>query len=728
MEVPASAGIPNGSIYQNLIHLTRYARLVEDGARRETWHETCTRTIDALCASPKVDADTRALLFEHLFNLEVMCSMRAMMTAGPALARENMCLYNCTFLEIDSVQAFSEVLYLLSCGTGVGFSCERRCIEKLPVIPAGELERHPEKLVVPDSGDGWALAFRTLLERLFKGQWSVVDYSLIRPEGAPLKTMGGRASGPVPLRKLFIFAKELINKARGRRLSSLEVHDLVCMVANSIVSGGVRRSALISLSDLDDDEMRTAKSGEWWKEHAYRSCANNSAVYDGRPSEALFWKEWQSLVESKSGERGIFNREAARRQAAKTGRRAHEGIAFGINPCSEIILRPRQMCNLTEVIVRAGDSFADLARKVRVATIFGTLQASFTKFNEEVLSPEWRKNGEEERLLGVSFSGIMDNALLSTTGTALEATLRRLRQVAIETNAYWAARLGIAAAASITCVKPSGTVSQLADCSAGIHPRWSPYYERRVRLDQKDPAVAFLKAELPFLELEQDAYNATQVLFSYPTKAPEGAVVATYKDADAADKSAGVGKESSSSSSSSGDDMPHSSDSRASLAGSIDGAAKLKRKRGVTVLDAENTQMPPLEGGAKLTKVAPPRTMTALEQLELWLAFSEHWCEHKPSVSIYVDDTPEEWRRVGDWVWAHFEVCSGLSFFPKNLGTYKQAPYEAITRSQYVARARHIPASVDWSRMGIYERAARSQLVSSHREALSCTAAGGCEA
>lgn len=648
--------------YQFMIHNTRYARVRDDlGGRRETWGETCVRTIEALCKGTAVDAGTKARLLLAMVNQEVMPSMRVAMTAGAALERENMCAYNCAYLAVDDLTAFREILYILSCGAGVGFSCERRYVDKLPAV-APTITGVETKVAVADSAVGWALALDKYLTTMWLGGVELTpDYSRIRPAGAPLKTMGGRASGPEPLKRLFAFVSDTLRGAAGRKMRPIEVHDLVCMIAGCIVSGGVRRSALISLSDLDDDEMRLAKSGNWWEHSPHRSNANNSAVYDGRPEEEVFRREWSELVKSRSGERGIFNRRAAQEQAARSAQRPRD-VEYGTNPCGEILLRSRQTCNLSEVIARSTDTEATLLDKVELATIFGTLQARFTKYNESVLSPEWRKNNEEECLLGVSITGIMDCELLSDPKRVGDGgLLERLRERAVEVNRAWAARVGVNPSRGITTVKPSGTVSQLTGCSSGIHPRWADYYIRRVRLDKTDPVVKFMEAEMPGLAIDTDAYNESHAVFSYPMRAPHGSVISTTKDAER----------------------------------------------------------------AKQTH----RTMSALQQLELWGVYSAHYCDHNPSISVYVRDTPEDWTAVGDWVWNNFERVRGIAFFPENLGTYVQAPFEAITEEHYNELVGKLPdfAAVDWGKLVEYERGKdRGALESSHREGISCTA-GACE-
>jgi ribonucleoside-diphosphate reductase alpha chain len=503
--------------YQTFIAKSRYAKYI-DGEGREDWGDTVERYMDNV-VRPKAGNDSYVnQLRDAILNLEVMPSMRAMMTAGPALARDNTAGYNCSYLAVDDPKAFDEAMFILLCGTGVGFSVERQFIQKLPEVP--ELFESDTVVVVKDSKEGWAKAFRQVLALLWAGEIPKWDVSAVRPAGARLKTFGGRASGPAPLVELFNFAVTTFKAAQGRRLSSIECHDLMCFIGQIVVVGGVRRSAMISLSNLSDDRMRHAKSGQWWETAAHRALANNSVSYTEKPDMETFMREWQALVESKSGERGVFNRQASKVQAAKNGRR-DPNYEFGTNPCSEIILRPNQFCNLTEVVVRATDTIDDLERKVRLATILGTIQSSMTKF--PYLRKIWNKNTEEERLLGVSLTGIMDNRLTTSQNAGLDKTLERLKDVAISTNAEWAERLNIPASAAISCVKPSGTVSQLVDSASGIHARHSPYYVRTVRGDNKDPLTKFM--------IDKGVPNEpcvmkgdTTTVFSFPIKSPSGAV------------------------------------------------------------------------------------------------------------------------------------------------------------------------------------------------------------
>ena len=599
--------------YQSFIALSRYAKYY-DGEGRENWGATVGRYILNLVDN-KADTATTDEIHNAILNLEVMPSMRALMTAGPALDRDNTAGYNCSYLPVDDPKSFDEAMYILLCGTGVGFSVERQYVSKLPEVP--ELFYSDTTVVVKDSKEGWAKAFRQVLALLWAGEIPKWDVSRVRPAGARLKTFGGRASGPAPLVELFNFAITTFKNAQGRKLSSVECHDLMCFIGQIVVVGGVRRSAMISLSNLSDDRMRHAKSGQWWETASWRALANNSVSYTEKPDMETFMREWMALVESKSGERGIFNREASKKQAAKFGRR-DATYEFGTNPCSEIILRPYQFCNLTEVVVRATDTVEDLARKVKLATILGTIQSSYTKF--PYLRKVWTNNTEEERLLGVSLTGIMDNPLMTSANAGLEKTLEHLRNVAVATNAEWADRLGIPHSAAISCIKPSGTVSQLVDSASGIHARHSAYYIRTVRGDNKDPLTQFMKDRgVPNEPCVMKGDTTT--VFSFPVKSPEGAV--TRND------------------------------------------------------------------------------MTAIEQLEMWLTYQRHWCEHKPSVTISVRDA--EWMAVGAFVYEHFDEMSGVSFLPHSDHTYQQAPYQDCTKEEYEELLAKMPKHIAWSELTDYE-------------------------
>ena len=507
--------------YQTFIALSRYAKWLDKEGRRETFAETVERYVTNV-VNPKFDALNVDLigLRDAILDLEVMPSMRSLMTAGVAANRDNTCMYNCSYLPVDDPKSFDEAMFILLCGTGVGFSVERQFISKLPDVP-DQLFNSDTTIVVKDSKEGWAKAYRQLLSLLWAGEIPQWDIGLVRPAGAKLKTFGGRASGPAPLVDLFQFTIDKFKGATGRKLSSIECHDIMCKIGEVVVVGGVRRSAMISLSNLSDDRMRHAKSGMWWENQGQRALANNSVCYTEKPDMDTFMREWLALMESKSGERGVFNRQASRKQAAKNGRRDPD-YEFGTNPCSEIILRPYQFCNLTEVVVRATDTLEDLERKVRLATILGTIQSTYTHF--PYLRKIWQRNTEEERLLGVSLTGIMDNPLMTSANKGLEETLEHLRNIAVATNAEWADRLGIPVSAAITCVKPSGTVSQLVDSASGIHTRHSYYYIRTVRGDNKDPLTQFMKDQgIPSEPCVMKPDQTT--VFSFPVKSPEGAVV-----------------------------------------------------------------------------------------------------------------------------------------------------------------------------------------------------------
>lgn len=511
--------------YQEFIHLSRYSRWLPEKKRRETWPETVARYFDFFEQHLKERSDyklskaEREELEQAVLALKVMPSMRCLMTAGPALARDEIAGYNCSFIAVDSPRAFDEILYVLSCGTGVGFSVERQYVAQLPTV-AEEFFPTDTTIVVEDSRIGWAKSLKELIGLLYQGQVPKWDVSKVRPSGAPLKTFGGRASGPEPLVELFKFCIKIFKQAAGRKLQSIECHDIVCKIAEVIVVGGVRRSALISLSNLSDDRMRSAKSGQWWIENPQRALANNSACYTEKPDVGIFMDEWKSLYESRSGERGIFNLVAARKSAELSGRRDASKLA-GTNPCAEILLRSKGLCNLSEVIVRHDDDLESLKKKVELATILGTIQSTLCKFR--YLTKQWEKNQEEERLLGVSMTGILDNKLLSTPNPELQSVLNTLRAHAIAVNKKWAKKLGINEAASITCVKPSGTVSQLVDSASGIHPRHSKYYIRTVRSDNKDPLCKMMK-DLGFpWEPELNKPEHTSV-FSFPVSAPEDSI------------------------------------------------------------------------------------------------------------------------------------------------------------------------------------------------------------
>ena len=509
--------------YQSFIHMSRYSRWLEDEQRRETWEETVDRYLSFMAQhlgdNYSYDLHGKELgeLRDAMLTLKVLGSMRALMTAGPALKRENVAGYNCSYLPVDSPRSFDECLYILMNGTGVGFSVERQYINNLPTIPDQEFENTDDVISVTDSKEGWARGLRDLISLLYTNRIPKIDTSKVRPAGERLKVFGGRASGPAPLEELFDFTIQTFKKAKGRKLTSIECHDIMCKVGQVVVVGGVRRSALISLSNLTDERMRMAKSGEWWVDNQQRALANNSVCYTEKPDMGIFMKEWLSLYDSKSGERGIFNRASAQEKAASNGRRDGD-VDFGTNPCCEIILRPYQFCNLSEVICRAQDTVATLKEKIRLATILGTFQSTLTDFG--YLRKRWKDTTEEERLLGVSLTGIMD---CPAVYNAKPETLQELRNMAVKTNKKLAEKLGIKQSAAVTCVKPSGTVSQLVDAASGIHARHNPFYVRTVRGDNKDPLTMFLKDKGVPAEPDFTAPDSVTV-FSFPMKSPEGAV------------------------------------------------------------------------------------------------------------------------------------------------------------------------------------------------------------
>ena len=516
--------------YQTFIHLSRYSRWMDEENRRETWEETVTRLINYFKYHVETklevtlnskDENVWKEIYNGIINLEVMPSMRALMSAGPALERENIAGYNCSYITIDSPRSFDEVLYILMNGTGVGFSVERQYINNLPTIPDINFEETEDVISVADSKEGWARAFKDLISYLYSGRIPQINYDKVRPAGSRLKIFGGRASGPEPLSDLFQFTINKFRNAKGRKLTSLECHDLVCKTGEVVVVGGVRRSALISLSNVSDDRIRAAKKGQWWETNPERSLANNSAVYADKPDTNTFMKEWSSLYESKSGERGIFNRQSAQMKAKSSARRNWE-VDFGTNPCSEIILRPNQFCNLTEVVCRVDDNTKELERKIRIATILGTIQATMTDFG--YLRKRWQNNTEEERLLGVSLTGIMDCRILNNFHGKLQpSTLQNLKNYSVKVNKEWASKFGIPQSTAITCVKPSGTVSQLVDSASGIHARHSAHYIRTVRGDNNDPLTRFMiNAGIPN---EPDVMQPDHTtVFSFPIKSPLNAI------------------------------------------------------------------------------------------------------------------------------------------------------------------------------------------------------------
>ena len=638
--------------YQSFIHLSRYARWDYDQRRRETWEETIDRYFNFFkenlkenCNYDLTDKEIKEIR-NAVVDLDVMPSMRCLMTSGEALKRENVAGYNCSYVKVDSPRSFDEILYILMNGTGVGFSVEEEYVNKLPSV-AEEFYETESVIVVRDSKLGWAKALKELYAMLWMGQVPTWDLSKVRPAGSPLKTFGGRASGPEPLEDLFKFSINIFKNAAGRKLRPVEAHDLVCKIAEIVVVGGVRRSALISLSNLGDREMRYAKSGNWWETNVQRALANNSVNYKEKPDVGTFMREWLSLYDSKSGERGIYNSMSAKRTTEKLNQekdkdgqniiRRDARDDFGTNPCSEIILRSREFCNLTECVVRGWDDTKSLKKKVRFATILGTWQSTLTNF--KYLTGEWKRNCNEERLLGGSLTGIMDNADTNGSTGGLDGRLRELRQEAIKTNKEWSEKLGIPQSAAITCVKPSGTVSQLVDSASGIHARHNPYYIRTVRGDNKDPITKFMKDQGFPCEPDVTKPNHTTV-FSFPMKSPDGAVCR--------------------------------------------------------------------------------QDMTALEQLELWKTYQEHWCEHKPSVTISVKE--EEWVDTASWVYNNFDDISGISFLPFSDHTYKQAPYQDCSEEEYQELYSKMPKNVDWTGLSDYEQ----QDYTAGSQELACSA-GVCE-
>lgn len=615
--------------YQDFIHLSRYARYLTSESRRETWEET----VDRYCNFFKQKFNNKidmSEIREAILKQDIMPSMRCLMTAGKALSRDNVAGFNCSYLPVDNPRAFDETLYILTCGTGVGFSVEKQFVDKLPTV-SEEFQETGTVIHVADSKMGWAVSFRELISLLYSGRIPTWDTSKVRKAGERLKTFGGRASGSAPLENLFNFTTQIFKNAAGRKLNSLECHDILCKVGDIVVVGGVRRSALISLSDLTDDRMRIAKSGAWWEQNQQRALANNSVAYESKPDMAQFMFEWQALYMSHSGERGIFNRQAAKKFSP--ARRDTEWL-FGTNPCSEIVLRPNQFCNLSEVIVRPEDTLESLKTKVRLATIVGTMQSSLTDFR--YLRSVWKTNTEEEALLGVSLTGIMDNITLSSINDKAKHWLKELKKYAIEINASTAKSCNVNKSSAITCVKPSGTVSQLTNSASGIHPRHNSYYIRTVRQDNKDPLTVFMK-DKGFIHEPAIGKEDSTTIFSFAMKSPDGAIMRDKK--------------------------------------------------------------------------------TAIEQLEHWLMFQESWCEHKPSITVYVRE--HEWLQVGAWVYDHFEIMSGVSFLPYDNGNYKQAPYTDCNRKKFLDVKKKTPV-VDWGEFMETEDNTTSS------QELACTA-GSCE-
>jgi ribonucleoside-diphosphate reductase alpha chain len=627
--------------YKNFIHISRYARWVEEKNRRETWVETVDRYINFMkdhlvlnygySPNAKIFDEVKDAILHH----RIMPSMRALMTAGPALERDHIAAYNCSFIAVDSLRAFDEAMYVLMNGTGVGFSVESKFVDCLPVI-SESFNQTATTIVVEDSKLGWAKALKELIALLSQGQIPEWDMSKVRPAGARLKTFGGRASGPGPLGALFTFTVDTFKNAAGRRLKPIEAHDLMCKVGEVVVVGGVRRSALISLSNLDDFEMAKAKSGSWWETQAQRSLANNSAVYNTKPNTAQFLREWRNLYESKSGERGIYNMDSVRKHVESFGRR-DASLVSGTNPCGEIILRPNEFCNLTEVVISADDTREDLMEKVKLATILGTWQSTLTNF--KYIRKTWKDNCEEERLLGVSLTGIYGNKITSTAGKALEQLLTDMRLESVRINDNEAKKLNINPSVSITCVKPSGTVSQLVGVSSGIHPWYSEYYIRSVRGSNNDPLTQFLKdSGVPY---EADVMKPDETtVFYFPQKAPKNAIVT--------------------------------------------------------------------------------KDLTAIDHLEMWKIYRTYWTEHNPSVTVNLKE--DEWLRVGAWVFDNFDSIGGVSFLPASEHTYKQAPYQEISKDEYEELLKIFPSNIQWEMLSIYEK----EDGTTGTQELSCVA-GECE-
>jgi ribonucleoside-diphosphate reductase alpha chain len=630
--------------YENFIALSRYAKWVEAETRRETWGETVDRYFSFMTnhldknhnyiPDEKLVAELKKFVFER----NVMPSMRSVMTSGAALERDNVAGYNCAFLPVDSPKSFDETMYILMCGTGVGFSVEYKYINKLPAVPES-LEKSTTVITVEDSKQGWAKAYRELLALLWSGQIPAIDVSKVRPAGARLKTMGGRSSGPQPLINLFDFTIAKFKNATGRNLKPIECHDIMCKIGEVVVVGGVRRSAMISLSNINDIEMAQAKSGNWWEASPQRALSNNSVAYSRKPEMEQFIAEWKSLYDSKSGERGIYNVAAAQAQAAKFGRRDAD-IHYGTNPCSEIILRPYQFCNLSEVVLRENDTKKDIQRKVELATILGTWQSTLTDF--KYLRKIWKDNTEEERLLGVSLTGQFGHKFMSGKEdlVSLEAFLMTLRENAREANRQESGKIGIPESAAITCVKPSGTVSQLVGVSSGMHPWHSPYYVRTVRGSKGDPISTFLKEV--GIPVEDDVMKPNETyVFSFPIKAPEGAIVRN--------------------------------------------------------------------------------DLTAIDHLNIWLVYQRAWCEHKPSITVSVKE--DEWMEVGAWVYKNFDEVSGISFLPHSEHTYKQAPYQEISKKEYESLLAKMPKDIRWEDLSFYE----TEDGTSTNATLACSSDGNCE-
>lgn len=630
------------TLYQQQIHQDKYARWLDDEGRRETWEETVDRFVSfikehlATNYTPLSETDY-SIIRNAILSQDVLPSMRALMTAGPALLKHNVAAYNCAYLEVDRIAAFDEALYILCCGTGVGFSVERQVIARLPEVPEA-LHPTDTTIVVADSKIGWARAYRELLSLLWSGQIPKTDTTKVRPAGSRLKTFGGRASGPGPLRDLFQYTIQVFQGAVGRKLTSEECHGLMCKIGDIVVMGGVRRSALLSLSNPSDDRMRNAKSGQWFVLNPHYRLANNSAAWVEKPDMERFLDEWVSLIKSKSGERGIFNREAAVNKIRALEKRDPDHD-FGVNPCGEILLRDRGFCNLSQITVRADDTEDTLLEKVHVAAIIGTIQSTFTDFR--YISPLWKKNAEEERLLGVGMTGVNDNAIMngSVGSEELKSILENLKEEVIEANAKYADHLGIERSAATTCVKPAGNSTELVGSyGSGLHEAYGKYFIRRNRMNATSPVAQLLRDS--GVPCEEDIHDPTTWVFSYPRKTPEEAIVRNDR--------------------------------------------------------------------------------TAIDRLEHWLIYADHWCEHNPSVTINVKD--DEWLEVGAWVYKHFDRMIGVTFMPHSDHVYEQAPYEEIDVDRYEELNAAMPDDINWSLMAQYEAEDSTE---GARE-LACTA-GSCE-
>lgn len=633
--------------YQSYTHLAKYARWQDDLGRRESWQETVGRYVQFFLDREVIDYETAELIYGAIVSHRTLPSMRALQSAGPALERDNLAAYNCAYTTIDDPRAFDEALYILMCTVGVGFTVERQDINRLPEVPE-KLYPCDTVIVVRDSKMGWAKALRQLIAMLYAGEVPTWDTTRVRRKGSRLKTFGGQASGPEPLEELFRFVINLFQNACGRRLTSIECHDLMCKIGEIVVVGGVRRAALISLSNLSDQRMRDAKSGQWWETAPWRRLANNSIAFTERPDVGQFMEEWNAIYHSKSGERGIFNRVAARKKVESIGRRkiayddaGEHMIPFGINPCSEIILRPHELCNLSNIIARRDDTVEDLVGKAVVATILGTIQSTLTDFR--YTRAAWRRNCEEERLIGVGIAGIMDCPLLNGRGTSTKEVAELLEylknDVVRQTNVEWAERLGINESTANTCVKPDGNSSQLVDASSGMHARHGRFYIRRTREDAKNPLTQFMLANGFVGEPDVTDPNNT-IVFSWPIRAPKEAVLRDE--------------------------------------------------------------------------------VSAIEQLEHWKVFQDHWCEHKPSITVNVRE--HEWPEVGAWVWKHFDEMSGVSFLPESDHVYQQAPYETVDEDRLKELEAAMPKDVDWDGLSAYEE---TDNTTSGQEA-ACTG-GACE-